>query len=255
MRINPFTGFLNEAIPDEQFEVWLYDRGTMTVTRITNSDGGGSYSPSLSGDGRFITFYGDAEFLDSSIADPGVQIWLYDPVALTFTRITSAPVGSYDPSLNDDGTVIVFRSYADLLDEGRPDNITEIWIYDTLAMTFTRVTSYTGSGSVYYPTVSGEGTRVAFRSSVAYVGPDIPVEGAEIWLYDRPTGELVRVTYANGPGVRYSTRPGLNTDGKRMVLESDSAFYGQPIPEDQGEVWLWDELEQHVFLPLVLRNH
>jgi Tol biopolymer transport system component len=70
--------FLDQSIPNNQAEIWLYDTTTMTVTRITTSgEGRDSYFPSLSADGKTVAFASDADFLGQGIPDNQFEIWLY----------------------------------------------------------------------------------------------------------------------------------------------------------------------------------
>jgi Tol biopolymer transport system component len=98
-------------------------------------------------------------FVQSVLANPGLE---------RLIRVTRASDGdrySYYPSLNADGTVVAFCSDSDLLNENRPVDAMEIWLYDTKTTTYTRVTSashaYRDSWS---PSLSSDGTIVAFDS-------------------------------------------------------------------------------------------
>jgi Tol biopolymer transport system component len=175
--------------PDDVYEIWLYDTTTMTFTRITwaSYDNRDTLYPSISGDGTVVAFDGDSDLLNEGIADQQWELWLYDTATMTFTRVTSAPDptrGSYYPSLSGDGTVVAFWSDSDLLNEGRPDEVHEIWLYDTATMTFTRVTSasHANRGS-YDPSLSEDGTVVTFRSDSDLLNEGRPDEVNEIWLW------------------------------------------------------------------------
>ncbi len=161
------------------------------------------------------------------------------------TRITTSSDSSdpnsrksYQASLSDDGTRIAFMSDSDHLGQGIPDNHWEIWLYDTTTMTFTRVTSgVRGSGS---PAVSGDGTRVAFKSDNDFLGQSIPPGQSEIWLYDTGTMTVTRVTTEAGTGDRYISGASPDADGTRLAFHSDCEFLGQSIPQGQNEIWLYD---------------
>ncbi len=126
------SDFLNEGIADARYEIWLYDTATLTFTRVTtvSDHNRNSWDPSLSGDGTVVAFRSSSDLLNEGIADGQQEIWLYDTTTLTFTRVTSGLYGMSNPSLSGDGMVVAFRSSSDLLNEGRPDNVVEIWLWE-----------------------------------------------------------------------------------------------------------------------------
>lgn len=238
--------YFGQGIPRGQYEIWLYDTSTLALSRVTTATDASRESdlPSLSADGRFIAFESDSDFLGQGIPHDQFEIWLYDTATLTYTRITTSPAdrGAYQPALSADGKHVVFRSDTDFLGQGIPQHQVEIWLYDTVAMTYTRITTRTGTGNRHatYPTLSGDGTRVAFRSNIDFLGQGIPDTQEEVWLYDTVTMTYTRVTTAAGSGHRSSERPVLNDDGTRIVFHSDADFLVQSIPDDQYEIWLYE---------------
>ena len=242
------SDFLGQGIPDDQYEIWLYDTATMTVTRVTTAAGAGnrlSWFPSLSADGTKIAFHSDSDFLGQSILDGQDEIWLYDTVTMTVTRVTTAAgAGSRNsrfPSLSADGTKIGFQSDSDFLGQGITVTQSEIWLYDTATMTVTQVTT-SSDGAVRVsssPSLSADGTKIAFRSDSDFLGQSIPYGQREIWLYDTATMTVTRVTTASASN-RNSLSPSLGGDGTKIGFQSDSDFLGQGIPDEQSEIWLYD---------------
>ena len=158
-------------------------------------------------------------------------------------RITAASDGNRDstrPSLNGDGTVIVFQSDSDFLGQGIPDDQDEIWLYDTRTMTFTRITVASDSDrDSSFPYLSADGTIIAFRSDSDFLGQGIPDDQKEVWLYDTGTMTYTRVTTASESG-RSSSASSLSADGTVVAFHSDSDILGQGIPAGQNEIWLYD---------------
>ena len=71
------SDFLNTSLPDNQFEIWLFETGTMTYTRLTygsetNRD---SFRPSLSANGFALAFQSDSDFHVDWIPDNQNEIW------------------------------------------------------------------------------------------------------------------------------------------------------------------------------------
>jgi Tol biopolymer transport system component len=220
-------------------------QGGATLVRVTTASDGNRDSswPSLSADGTIVAFRSDSDFLGQGIPRWQYEIWLYDTTAMTLTRVTTASDSdrdSYDPSLSADGTTVAFRSDSDFLGQGIPLWQYEIWLYDTTAMTLTRVTTASDSGrDSDGPSLSADGTIVAFRSDSDFLGQGIPYGQYEIWLYDTTAMTLTRVTTASD-SYRASGGPSLSADGTILTFGSDSDFLGQGIPLWQDEIWLYD---------------
>jgi Tol biopolymer transport system component len=141
-----YDDYLKESEPGDVYDIWLFDTAALTNTLVTSATDGSRQScyPSLSDDGTVVAFYSDSDLLGEGRPRFAYEVWLYDTAALTYTRVTSASAGgrdSDDPCLSADGTVIAFVSDSDFLNEGRPNDVNEIWLYDTKTLTFTRATS------------------------------------------------------------------------------------------------------------------
>ncbi len=239
------SDLLNEGIANEQYEIWLYDTATLTYTRVTSASDANrdSWAPSLSGNGTFVAFQSDSDLLNEGRPEYVYEIWLYDTATLTYTRVTSASDASRDgfnPSLSGDRTVVAFRSDSDLLNEGISDNVYEIWLYDTATLTYTRVTSASHANrDSSVSSVNGDGTVVAFRSDSDFLNEGIADEQWEIWLYDTSTLTYTRVTSASHAN-RDSYGPSLSGDGTVVAFESDSDLLNEGIADEQYEIWLYD---------------
>jgi Tol biopolymer transport system component len=241
------SNFLGGDVPPALHqEIWLYDTVTMTYTRVTttaDSQHRESSHPSLSGGGTVVAFDGNADFLDQGIQTGQREVWLYNTATMTLTRVTTASDDnrrSTSPSLSADGTRVAFSSDSDFLDQGIPDDQHEIWLYDTAAMTYTRVTTASGEDrSSWVPSLSADGSVVAFVSNSDFLAQGIPQGQSEIWLCDTATMSLTRITTASDVD-RYSVQPSLNADGTIVAFESDSDFLGEGISDNQFEIWLYD---------------
>jgi Tol biopolymer transport system component len=236
--------FLDQGASFSINEIWLYDRQTMNLTRVTTTANvnRSSSSPAINSDGNWITFFSDADFLYHGIPDEQHEIWLYDRQAANLVRATYANPSGRDsryPSISGDGRWVAFYSNADFLGEGLPGSVAEIWLYDRQAMTVTRVTSGSHEGRMsLMPSISADGRWVAFHSDSDFLGQGLPNDQFEIWLYDRQTTNLARVTYASGPD-RDSRSPGLSGDGSWIAFASNSDFLDQGAPANIGEIWLY----------------
>jgi len=237
------SDFLDQGTPRGQREIWLYDTATMTFTRVT-SGVRDSRPPAVNDHGTRVAFSSDNDFLGQSIPEGQYEIWLYDIATKGLTRLTTAAgTGdrySFNPSPNANGTRVAFYSNSDFLGQGIPDNQSEIWLYDTATMTVTRVTSSGTGRDSRSPSISTDGTKIAFHSTGDFLGQGIPDDQWEIWLYDTTTRRYTRVTTAAGTGDRDSWYPSLDGDGTRVAFRSDSDFLSQGIGSGEYEIWLYD---------------
>ncbi len=223
-------------------------QGTGSLTRLTmasesNRTSEVRFAPSLSSDGTKVVFQSDSDFLNQGIEDEQVEIWLYDTTSLTLTRITTSSEGNLRQSLaanpNGDGTKIVFRSDSDFLGQGITDEQYEIWLYDTTAMTFTRITTAVpGNRRSFFPIVSDDGTKIVFESDSDFFNQGIQVNQLELWLYDTTTMTLTRITTASAPAL-ISIDPVMNTDGSKLAFASRSDFLNEGL-FGLYEIWLYD---------------
>ncbi|MCL4299337.1 MAG: PD40 domain-containing protein [Anaerolineae bacterium] len=198
------SDFLGSGIPAGQSEVWLYDTGTMSLTRITTAShpNRSSYNTNISADGKKIAFQSDSDFLGQGIPDNQTEIWLYDMATKALTRITTASDenrDSYISSINADGTKIAITSDSDFFGQGIPDSQEEIWLYNTATMTLTRITTASAPlRDSSTASLSADGTTIAFNSLSDFLGQGIPTDQLEIWLYrqnDIPNEGIFYKTY------------------------------------------------------------
>jgi Tol biopolymer transport system component len=116
----------------------------------------------------------------------------------------------------------------------------EIWLYDTAAMDFTRVTTSNIGGENRFPSLSADGETVAFESNADLLGEGRPNTQYEVWLADINAMKYTRVTTSTGGDTRISTAPSLNADGTIVAFQSDADLLNQGIPQGQDEIWLYD---------------
>ena len=88
--------FLGQYIDNNQYEIWLYDQTTMTITRVTTGSAANrdSTNAEMNGDGRWVAFESDSDLLGQGIANDQYEIWLYDAQAVTYTRAPTPPVAT-----------------------------------------------------------------------------------------------------------------------------------------------------------------
>jgi Tol biopolymer transport system component len=245
---------LSEGRPDNDFEIWLWDDTTGFV-RITDAVANGgtgrdSYLPSIADSGTRVAFRSDADLLSEGRADGDEEIWLWDETT-GLQRLSDALANgqtsrdSYEANISPDGSRVAFRSDADLLSEGRADNNFEIWLWDSTSG-LQRITDATANGGAsrdsYEPSLSADGSRIAFQSDADLLSEGRLGGNEEIWLWDDTTG-LQRITdvLANGAASRDCYDAAISADGTRIVFRSDADFLNEGRADNNYEIWLWDQ--------------
>ena len=214
-------------------DIFVHDRGTATTTRVSIATGAmqgnsGSYYPSISADGRFVAFESDATNLVSGDTNRTTDVFVRDRQTSTTERISNglggvaANGGSHSPSISGDGRFVAFVSMASNLVSGDANATSDIFVYDRLTSTTTRVNiaadGAESSSISDFPSISADGRFVTFVSlSTNLVSGDtngVP----DAFMYDRVSGTTARMSVA--------------TDGTQGNRESYSSFLGRSISGD-----------------------
>jgi Tol biopolymer transport system component len=216
-------------------DIFLRDRGAWTTTRISVDSAGAqanasSYSPSISSDGRYIAFRSSASNLVSGDTNGADDIFVHDRSTGATTRVSVDSAGaqangpSSSPSISGDGGEVAFRSAASNLVSGDTNGVHDVFVRDRSAGTTTRVSvgstgqAKAASGS---PSISSDGSRVAFESGAGLHGSDDNGTG-DVYLYDRVAST---VTWASQWADGRSSSPAISGDGRYVAFGSDSPVF------------------------------
>jgi len=193
------------------------------IHRITTTAGEAiNLNPSLSGDGRKIAFESSADLIQ--VGDPpGFHALLatVESVAATFVELGRTRLVT--PGISQDGSILVFSSSEDLLDQNQDRN-SEIFFWSRgILQQLTKtlpgsVTTRLVDGN-FEPSISDDGRVIFFSSNRDLVGRN-PDYNFEIYSLDSSTNSFVQITdTAGGPGAR---EPHVSGDGSRVVFISYS---------------------------------
>lgn len=134
-----FTSFADNLVSGDtgNEDVFLRDVKAGTTVRVSQpvrTDGfdGGSRSPSISGDGRYIAFASNSSKLTSTDTDDvNSDIFVYDRNSKTSVKITkNADNSSILPSISADGRFVGFISKASNLVAGDTNGVWDSFAYD-----------------------------------------------------------------------------------------------------------------------------
>ncbi len=244
-------------------DIFAHDRVTGTTTRVSvASDGtqatGDSETPSISADGRYVTFTSLASDLIEEDTNEDRDVFVHDrdtgatelvSVASDGTQgdVASGGLGAGPARVSSDGRYVVFGSFASNLVPDDAETYDDVFVRDRL-LGMTECASLSSAGGVgnghsMYPSISGDGRYVVFYSEADNLAPEDANEVSDVFLRDRQTSTTVRVSdvpggggQANGP----SRLPAISGDGGVLAFQSDAANL---VPlDDNGatDIFLYD---------------
>jgi Tol biopolymer transport system component len=196
---------------------------------------GVSYFPSLSADGRFVTFWSSATNLVAGDGNLRDDVFVHDRATGTTERVSVSTSGGESDgmsrtwvgrAISADGSRIVFDSRADNLDPNDANAFLDVYVRDRLTGQTTLVSAngagVAGNGDSADPMISADGNFVAYRSSSTNLVSGDTNGVDDIFVTGRLTGVTERVSLGNSGEQANSTcdYPCLSADGRFVAFES-----------------------------------
>lgn len=240
-RFVAFESALVDLVPGDtnaRRDIFVFDRQTATVSRVSvdslgTQANGDSFEPSISGDGRFVTFRSRASNLAAPDLDATDDIFLHDRetgqtrcISIDFLG-GEADAISYEPNISEDGRFVAFWSQATDLVPNDTNGWRDTFVHELATGVTQRIsvdsagTQATG-GHSYGGALSADGRFVAFQSFATNLTATDGNQHSDIFVRDRLEGTTERVSVtdagnaANGP----STNRWISGDGRFVVFES-----------------------------------
>jgi Tol biopolymer transport system component len=221
---------------------------------IDGTQGNGIFtvSPSISADGRYVAFSSDASNLVSDDTNNAGDIFVYNRQTNTTSLVSVGDSGtqgngsSFSPSLSADGRYVAFVSDASNLVSGDTNGAPDIFVYDTVANT-TRLVSVgdngtQGNNSSFSPSISADGSYVAFSSIASNLVSDDTNSTWDIFVYDTVANTTRRVSVGdNGiQGNDYSLNPSISADGRYVAFDSYASNLVSGDTNGIGDTFIYD---------------
>ncbi len=220
-------------------DVFVHDRQTSQTTRVSvDSSGvqGGSdaYNPSISTDGRYVTFESEATNLVSGDTNGLNDIFVRDRQTNQTIRVSVDSSGiqgdnnSHSASISADGHYVVFYSYASNLVSGDTNSSSDIFVRDLQTNQTSRVSvnssGVEGDSDSFAPSISADGRYVAFHSFASNLVSGDTNNTYDIFVRDRQTGQTSRVSIDSSgvEGNSNSYNPSISADGRYVAFASES---------------------------------
>ena len=226
-------------------DVFVYDRNTGKMERVSVSSDGNeanhySLRPSISGDGRFVTFMSLAtNLVDNQDNNHQLDIFLHDRKEKTTTLVSISRSGnagntkSLNPVISKDGNFIAFESFSNNLIENDENENADIFIYsvpdkkiELISISSRNQQANHGSST---PAISAEGRFVVFHSPARNLVPEDNKRSDEnewnfsdVFLRDRELNktELVSANLRSKPGNHPSFNASISSDGNFISFTS-----------------------------------
>jgi Tol biopolymer transport system component len=225
-------------------DVFVRDRKLNKTTRVSIGTGGtqgdsASYSPSISADGRSVTFASDATNLAPGDTNAHTDVFVRDRKLHRTRRVslnthgTQGNDSSYSPSISADGLSVAFVSDATNLVSGDTNARTDVFIRDLKLRRTRRVSINThgtqGNDSSYSPIgplpISATGRFVVFVSDATNLVSGDTNGYRDVFVRDRKLNKTTRVSIsthevqANGESIQ----PSISADGRFIAFSSGAS--------------------------------
>jgi len=191
-------------------------------------------APAISQDGSRIAFASKDDPLGANL-DGNSEIFLFDSAKLIQVTDTSpgdlanrVTNGNFQPSITDDGRFIAFSSNRDLAAQNSDGNL-EIFIYDTIAGSFTQLTNSSGVVGASDAKISGNGGSVAYIRDAGAT----PSSKRDLLEQPRVGSGPASVLASNVQSLAMTYGRAISDDGTRVVYSAETAT-------NSTEVFLFD---------------
>jgi Tol biopolymer transport system component len=256
---NLVSGEINSAK-----DIYLHDRQTGSTELVSvASDGnhgqGNSYDPSISADGRYVTFFSDSNNLVSGDTNGTWDVFVHDRQTGVTERVSVSSDGSQGnassfstpASISADGRYVAFGSASDNLVSGDTNQTLDIFVYDRQTR-ITELISLASDGSwgnseSQLHAISADGRHVAFASSSSNLVNGDTNGVMDVFVHDQQTGTTERVSVASdgSQGNDQSSdwiHLSISADGRFVVFASDASNLVEGDINGKTDIFVRDRL-------------
>jgi Tol biopolymer transport system component len=168
--------------------------------------------PSISANGRYVAFIESPAKTVPGDDDRASDIFLYDRRANHVRLIGRSGSGepadraSFEPAISDNGRFVAFTSYATNLAAEDKDPRADVFVKDLHSGAVTLVSGALGSfsksprGESGFPSISADGSRVAFLSDAADLVAGDTNRAVDAFVHDLRSNETTRVSVDSDGG-------------------------------------------------------
>lgn len=240
-------------------DVFVKDLTTGAIQVASSDDGGEignrrSQAPRISADGTKVAFVSTSDNLHPDDVDTTADVYVKDLVTGDLDLASTSDTGvkanrgitPFPLSLSADGTRVAFSTDAFNLDAADGDSLPDIFVKDLttgdITMASTSDAGIKANNRSQLPSLSGDGTKVAFESQATNLDPDDTHTDSDIYVKDLATGNLILASNGTRLGGRALSdqTPSLSGDGRFVAFESDADSLDAPGSVTTGNVFVRD---------------
>jgi Tol biopolymer transport system component len=185
-----FTSDADNLVTGDQNQAWdifVHDRSSGVTERVSvDSSGaeadGDSMDPAIASGGQFVAFYSYASNLVAGDTNADSDVFVHDRSSGVLERVSvdSSGAQATGPSgnctISADGGCVAFDSMAGNLVPGDKNGVSDVFLRVRAAGATERVSVASGGGQgndeSFVPSISGDGTAVAFASAATNLVPN-----------------------------------------------------------------------------------
>jgi len=216
-----------------------------------------SLRAALSTDGRWVTFSSRAANLVADDDNATYDIFLRDRAAETTNRVSLNNEGAQGngpsslPVSSGDATIVAFVSEASNLVADDANRAADVFVRDVVRRTTVRVSRGVAgepNGPSSAPSISADGRWIAFHSAASnLVAAADRNDALDVFLFDRTTGETVRVSETSGaPGNGDSRDPVVSSDGALVAFASSAGNLVSGDANGVSDVFVWTRATRRI---------
>lgn len=218
-------------------QVYVRDKANGRTDLVSRPSGGGlpngrSLDPAISADGRLVAFQSRASNLVAGDTNGADDVFVRDRFTGAVVRVSVSSTGaqanapSAQPAISPDGRYVAFASTASNLVARDTNAVTDVFVHDRISGVTTRA-SVSAAGAQANnassnPSISRNGTKVAFQSSASNLTPDADTNGTDDVFVASRTEVLLRASRSSGgAGGNVSSRDAvLSPNGLAVAFQS-----------------------------------
>ncbi len=253
-----FESYATNLVPTDTNnvrDVFVWNARTNVVTAVSTGPGeietnAESYEPVISGDGTWVAFSSGASNLAPGVSGINtINVYLkkvgsgQGPVLISMDPKTRKGVGGSNPSISDDGSKVVFYSFASTLVPNDKNDLWDIFLYDSQNPKLKRL-SVTESGAereqgtesasrVVAPSISGDGNFVAFATTAGNMVGEDTNKQQDVFVVNTMSGAVKRVSVgahgeqgnADSP-VGQGEKIAISFDGRWVAFSTNASNFG-----------------------------
>ncbi|RFA16825.1 hypothetical protein B7R21_01565 [Subtercola boreus] len=258
----------------EKSQVYKRDQLTGVTTLVsaalagTDSANADATDPSISADGRFVSFTSSAHnlALPLDLADDHKQVFIRDTltgvtrkVSLTPRQLSGGNGDSEWSSISADGSRVAFQSAATNILPGLATTDTQVYVAQNATDPAIQLGSARDGLPITlpnddstHPSLSGDGQSVAFASAASDITAETGNGQTQIYVHSVLASTTTLITYAAGDRTEFgdgsSDHPSASFDGSRVAYDSKATNLVGVIVGRSRQVFRYDSVREQNIL-------